>query len=59
MPVVSCSSILPIETGSSFGETVVFFIVLSEGLPMPGIDFFEDFPLLTQMVANFEQANSL
>ena len=35
-----------------------FFIVLGKGLPIPGIDFFEDFPLLTLVVANLELANS-
>ena len=28
-------------------------------LPIPGIDFFEDFPLLTLAVANLEPVNSL
>ena len=42
-----------------FGGMAVTFIVLSEGLPIPGIDFFEDFPLLTLAVANLELANSL
>ena len=38
---------------------LVIFMVLGEGLPIPGIDFFEDFPLLTLAVAaNFELANS-
>ena len=32
--------------------------MLSEGLLIPGIDFFEDFPLLTLVVANLELANS-
>ena len=32
--------------------------MLGEGLPIPGIDFFEDFPLLTLMVANLELENS-
>ena len=41
-----------------FGGIVVFFIVLGEGLPIPGIDFLEDFPLLTLAVANLELANS-
>ena len=41
-----------------FGRIVVFFIVLGEGLPIPGIDFLEDFPLLTLAVANLELANS-
>ena len=42
------------------GGTVVTFIVLGEGLPIPGIDFFEDFLLLTLVVAaNLELANSL
>ena len=52
----SCSS--PVETLGSFGRTGVFFIMLGEGLPIPGIDFFEDFPLLTLVVANLELANS-
>ena len=51
-----CSS--PVETLVFFGRTGVFFIVLGEGLPIPGIDFFEDFPLLTLVVANLELANS-
>ena len=32
--------------------------MLGEGLPIPGIDFFADFPLLTLVVANLELANS-
>ena len=42
-----------------FGGMAVTFIVLGEGLPIPGIDFFEDFPLLTLAVANLELENSL
>ena len=56
--VDGCSCSLPIETLVSFGGIGVFFIVLGEGLPIPGIDFFEDFPLLTLVVANLELANS-
>ena len=52
----SCSS--PVGTLVSFGRAWVFFIVLGKGLPVPGIDFFEDFPLLTLVVANLELANS-
>ena len=38
---------------------LVTFDVIDEGLPMPGIDFFEDFPLLILVVlAIFELANS-
>ena len=32
--------------------------MLGEGLPIPGIDFLEDFPLLTLAAANLELANS-
>ena len=46
------------ETGF-LGRMTVTFIVLGDGLPIPGIDFFEDFPLLTLAVANLELANSL
>ena len=53
-----CSCSLPVGTLVSFGGAWVFFIVLGEGLPIPGIDFFEDFPLLTLVVANLELANS-
>ena len=42
-----------------FGRMAVTFIVLGEGLPIPGIDFFEDFPLLTLAVASLELVNSL
>ena len=52
----SCDSL--VGTSVSFGRAWVFFIVLGEGLPIPGIDFFEDFPLLTLVVANLELANS-
>ena len=41
------------------GRIAITFIVLGEGLPIPGIDFFGDFPLLTLAVANLELANSL
>ena len=41
------------------GGMAVTFIVLGEGLPIPGIDFFKDFPLLNLAVANLELANSL
>ena len=58
MSVDSCSSSSPVEMQGFFGGTVVTFIVLGEGLPIPGIDFFEDFPLLTLVVANLELANS-
>ena len=37
----------------------VTFIVLGESLPVPGIDFFENFLLLTLAVASLELANSL
>ena len=47
------------EMRGFLGGTVVTFIVLGEGLPITGIDFFEDFPLLTLAVANLELANSL
>ena len=33
----------PIETQDCFGGMVVTFIVLGEDLPIPGIDFFEEF----------------
>ena len=56
--VDGCSCDLPVGTLVSFGGAWVFFIVLGEGLPIPGIDFFEDFPLLTLVVANLELANS-
>ena len=56
--VDGCSCSLPVGTLVSFGRAWVFFIVLGEGLPIPGIDFFEDFPLLTLVVANLELANS-
>ena len=52
----SCSS--PVGILASFGRAWVFFIVLGKGLPIPGIDFFEDFPLLTLVVASLEPANS-
>ena len=34
-------------TDGCFCGMLVTFGVLGEGLPIPGIDFFEDFPLLT------------
>ena len=58
--VNGCSLSLPVEMLGFLDGTVVTFIVLGEGLPIPGIDFFEDFPLLTLAVpANLELANSL
>ena len=56
--VDGCSCSLPVGTLVSFGGTWVFFVVLGKGLSIPGIDFFEDFPLLTLVVANLEVANS-
>ena len=56
--VDGCSCDSPVGTLVSFGRAWVFFIVLGKGLPIPGIDFFEDFPLLTLVVANLELANS-
>ena len=56
--VDGCSCDSPVGTHVSFGGTWVFFIVLGKALPIPGIDFFEDFPLLTLVVANLEPANS-
>ena len=47
------------EMWGFLGGTAVTFIVLGEGLPIPGIDFFENFPLLTLAVANLELVNSL
>ena len=44
--VNGCSLSSPLEMIGFIGRTVVTFIVLGEGLPIPGIDFFEDFPLL-------------
>ena len=52
----SCN--LPVRTCVSFGGAWVFFIVLGEGLPIPCMDFFKDFPLLTLVVGNLELANS-
>ena len=50
----------PVETVGCLGGTVVIFMMLGEGLPIHGIDFFEGFPLPTLAVAaNFELANSL
>ena len=56
--VDGCSCDSPVGTPVSFGRAWVFFIVLGKGLPIPGIDFFEDFPLLTMVVANLELVNS-
>ena len=56
--VYGCSCDSPVGTCVSFGRTGVFFIVLGEDLPIPGIDFFEDFHLLTLVVANLELVNS-
>ena len=47
-----------VGTCVSFGRAWVFSIVLGKGLPIPQIYFFEDFPLLTLVVANLELANS-
>ena len=57
--VNGCSSSLPVEMQGVLGRMAVTFIVLGEGLLIPGIDFFEDFPLLTLAVANLELVNSL
>ena len=57
--LMAAPHLLPVEMQGFFGRMVVTFIVLGEGLPIPGIDFFEDFPLLTLAVANLELANSL
>ena len=52
--------LLPVEADGCSGGMLATFMVLGEGLPIPGIDFFEDFPLLTLAVAaNFKLANSL
>ena len=59
MSVDGCSSSSPIEMQGFFGRTAVTFIVLGERLPIPGIDFFQDFPLLTLAVTSLELANSL
>ena len=64
MSVDSCSSSSPIEMQGFFGGTAVTFIVLGEtfkgeGLPIPGIDFFEDFPLLSFAIASLDLMNSL
>ena len=49
-----------VEVDGCSSRMLVTFMVLGEGLPIPGIDFFEDFPLVTLAVAaNFELANSL
>ena len=50
---------LSVEMWGFLGGMAVTFIVLGEGLPIPGIDFFENFPLLTLAVANLELVNSL
>ena len=52
--VDGCSSSFPMEMRGFLGGMAVTFIVLGEGLPIPGIDFFEDFLLLTLAVANLE-----
>ena len=57
--VDGCSCDLHVGTCVSFGGAWVFFIVLGESLPIPGIYFFEDFPLLTLVVANLELVNSV
>ena len=60
MLVGRCPVLLPVEAHGCSGGMLATFMVLGEGLPIPGIDFFEDFPLLTLAVAaNFELANSL
>ena len=60
MFVDRCPMLSPAETGGCSGGMLVTFNVLGEGLPIPGIDFFEDFPLLTLAVlASFELVNSL
>ena len=58
--VNGCFLSSPLKMLGFLGRMVVTFIVLCEGLPIPGIDFFEDFPLLTLAVtANLELENSL
>ena len=57
--VDGCSSSSPMETQGFLGRTAVTFIVLGEGLPVAGIDLFEDFPLLTLAVANFRASKFL
>ena len=57
--VDDCSSSSPVEMQGFLGRMAVTFIVLGEGLPVPEIDFFEDFPLVTLAVANLELVNSL
>ena len=57
--VDGCSSSLPMEMWGFMGRMAVTFIVVDEGLPIHGIDFFEDFPSLTLAVANLELVNSL
>ena len=60
MLVGGCPMLLPVEVNGYSGGMLATFMVLGEGLPIPGIDFFEDFPLLTLVVAaNFKLANSL
>ena len=49
----------PMEMWVSLAEWQSLFIVLGEGLPLPGLDFFEDFPLLTLALANLELVNTL
>ena len=59
MSVDGCSSSSPVEMQGFFGGMAVTFLVLGEGLPIPGTDFFEDFPLLTLAVGSLELVNSL
>ena len=48
-----------VVTDDCFCGMLITFGVLGEGLPIPGIDFFDDFPLLNLAgLANFELANS-
>ena len=42
-----CPMLSPVEANGCFGRMPVTLMVQGEGLPTPGIDFFEDFPLLT------------
>ena len=60
MLVGGCPMLLLVEADGCSGGTLATFMVLSEGLPIPGIDFFEDFPLLTLAVAaNFDLSKFL
>ena len=55
-----CPLSLPVGVHSCSYGMLGTFTVDGDGLPIPGIDFLEDFPLLTLAVlANFELANSL